>query len=139
MQLGIGKLKELKLGKDPNNEKDVDEGLESSETEESNISLPKLAHFGFHVHPTKTPTTTATQRGAIKIISSPSTSTILGLPKISAKTEIKAIPNRRKKKMKQNKKKNPQIQSNRWASKHIDYSRVSREEEKNRKKRIGRP
>lgn len=65
-----------------------DAGKASLDTEQ----LPKfLAHLGFHAHPTKTPTITATQRGIMNVMSSLSIPNIVGLRKISNKAESKAI------------------------------------------------
>jgi hypothetical protein len=61
------------------------------ETGKESLDKTTLAHLGFHAHPTKTPTITATQRGAMNIINSLNTSTIVGRCKISNKAETKAI------------------------------------------------
>jgi hypothetical protein len=90
-QLGSWNFKAFKLGiegKHVDNDVVVgDAGEASLDSEQPKI----LAHLGFHAHPTKTPTITATQRGAMNIMSSLSTSTIVGLRKISNKVESKAI------------------------------------------------
>ena len=107
MQLGNCNFSEFKQGMDA----DTDEGaatvLEDAAggageellgtEEQSNISLPKFAHLGFHVHPTKTPTTTAIHSGAMSIISSAKTSPIVGLRKISNNTETNIIWPQKKK------------------------------------------
>lgn len=62
------------------------------ETETSLKSFPtKLTHLGFHAQPTKTPITTAIHTGAKNMKSSPNASSILGLRRISNKTESKII------------------------------------------------
>lgn len=54
-------------------------------------SMARLAQLGFHDHPTKTPTRTAIQMGAINIPSSNITSPKVGLCKISSKAATKPI------------------------------------------------
>lgn len=140
MQLGSWNFNAFKLGIEG---KHVDNDVVVGEAGEASLdSLPKiLAHLGFHAHPTKTPTITATQRGAMNIMSSLSTSTIVGLRKISNKVESKAItpnpktpiwnqsdtemdiqrPRKPNNEKQQNLKQKPSIQSDWWgASKHSD-------------------
>lgn len=62
-----------------------------AEETQSNISLPKLAHLGFHAQPTRTPKITAIHNGAISTMSSLNTSPIVGFLRISRKTEAKPI------------------------------------------------
>lgn len=59
--------------------------------EESNESVVRLTHLGFHAQPSTTPTIVATQRGAMNTMSSVNTSQIVGRCKISNKAETKAI------------------------------------------------
>lgn len=93
MQLGNWNLNELKLGIEAKQvNKEGDGAVEVSfGTTLSNKSLRKLAHLGFHAHPTKTPTITAIQSGAINIKRSPDISKIVDLLKIPNKAESKAI------------------------------------------------
>lgn len=92
MQFGSN---EVKLGIEIPHVDDVggDEDEEDdSFCELSNKSLPTtVTHLGRHDHPTKTPIITAIQRGVMNFTSSPNTSTIEGLRKISSNAEAKAI------------------------------------------------
>lgn len=51
--------------------------------EVANFSFPKLAHLGFHNHPTTTPKKNAAQRGLKNIPIAVHTSNIAGFPKTS--------------------------------------------------------
>ncbi len=55
------------------------------------MSPPKRAHLGFQAQPTKIPRITASQRGAINVMSSPMTSQIVGFRRICRKKESKTI------------------------------------------------
>jgi hypothetical protein len=91
MQFGSN---EVKLGIEIPHVDDVggDEDEDDSFCELSNKSLPTtVTHLGRHDHPTKTPIITAIQRGVMNFTSSPNTSTIEGLRKISTNAEAKAI------------------------------------------------
>jgi len=63
-----------------------------------NFSLPNLAHFGFHNHPTMTPTKNAAQRGLKNIPTSVHNPNVAGFSNISYKDCGKGITRRRKKK-----------------------------------------
>lgn len=94
MQPGNCNFNKLNMGIEPKPaiRKEEDEaGDEFFDTEDARFSPPKVAHLGFHDQPTKTPIITAIHRGAMNIISSPTTSVIVGLCKISRKTENKAM------------------------------------------------
>lgn len=99
MQLVNSNFSESKLGivKDDGIKQEKDAGHSVKEEpffereEESNESVLRLTHLGFHAHPTTTPTIVATQRGAMKNMSSVKTSQIVGRCKISKKAETKAI------------------------------------------------
>ena len=122
-QLGNWNFKEFKLGIEAKHVDDVCKEEEAScfETEQSELSLPtKLAHLGLHDQPTKTPMKTAIQRGAMNNTSSPKTSTIVGLRKISKKTETTAMAKKPKcpnPKPKQTKKKKILEQTQKWKEK----------------------
>lgn len=99
MKLGICGFSKLKLGIEvekvckmvPEEEAEDEEELGVAEESFPKNSQLKLAHLGFHAHPTKTPTRTAIHRGAINTISSAMTSAIVGLCKISSRAEANTI------------------------------------------------
>lgn len=68
-----------------------DDKSKAFDTKQFNLSLPMVAHLGFHVHPITTPITKATHIGTRNTIVPVHTPTIFGLSNNSCKASNKAV------------------------------------------------